>query len=94
LADSVGQHGGGSLIRLMLEARRDAGVDPPRFHLAGHSFGCKVAIAARVQLVETLGRSGLLDNVRIDVALLQAAFDNDALEPGWSYGHLFSDLTK
>jgi hypothetical protein len=47
-----------------------------------------------VQLVETLGPSGLLDNVRFDVALLQAGFDNDALEPGWSYGHLFSDLTK
>ena len=94
MADSVGQRGVYSLIRLMIEARRDAGLEAPRFHLAGHSFGCKVVCAALEELAEDLGPGGLLDDVRFDAALVQAAFDNDAMEPGRSYGRILSTLPR
>jgi hypothetical protein len=92
MADQVGSQGGYALLRLMLEARRDAGVAPPRFHHGGHSFGCQVVCSALEQLAETFAGSGLLDGVRFDVILLQGAFDSDAMEPGKSYGQLFSTL--
>lgn len=92
MADDVGEHGTYSILRLMLEARRDAGIAPPRFHLIGHSFGCKVVCAALEGLATTVAPSGLLAGVTLNVVLLQAAFDNDALEPGRSYGHVLSAL--
>jgi hypothetical protein len=90
MADQVGALGGYALLRLMLEARRDAGVEPPRLHLVGHSFGCKVVCSALEGLAETFAGTGLLDDLRVDLVLLQAAFDDDAMEPGKSYGRLFS----
>jgi pimeloyl-ACP methyl ester carboxylesterase len=92
MADQVGAHGGYSLLRLMLEARRDAKVEPPRFHVIGHSFGCKVVCSALEELAETFAGTGLLDNVRFDAVLLQGAFDNDAMEPGKAYGQILPTL--
>jgi hypothetical protein len=92
MADQVGAHGGYSLLRLMLEARRDANEPPPRFHLVGHSFGCKVVCSSLEELAETFAGTGLLDNVRIDAVLVQAAFDNDAIEPGKAYGQILSTI--
>jgi hypothetical protein len=94
MADQVGAQGGYALLRLMLEARRDAGVDPPRLHLIGHSFGCKVACSALEAIAETFADTGLLDGVRVDLVLLQAAFDHDAMEPGKAYGSLFSAFPR
>jgi hypothetical protein len=88
MADEVGEHGGYSLLRLMLEARHAAGVAPPRFHLIGHSFGCKVVCSALQALATDLGTSGLLKHVTLNAVLLQAAFDTNALEPGESYGEI------
>jgi hypothetical protein len=94
MADEVGEHGAYSILRLILEARRDASLAPPRLQLAGHSFGCKVACSALEQLAETLGPTGLLDDLEIKVVLLQAAFDDDALEPGKSYGRVLATFPK
>ena len=94
MADEVGEHGGYSLLRLALEARRDAGIDRPRIQLVGHSFGCKVVCSALEALAETLGPSGLLEDLPVNVVLLQAAFDNNALEPGESYGKVFAAYPK
>jgi hypothetical protein len=94
MADQVGAHGGYSLLRLMLEARRDANIPPPRFHLTGHSFGCKVVCSALEELAETFAGTGLLDDVRIDLVLVQGAFDNDAMEPGKAYGQILSTIPK
>jgi hypothetical protein len=90
MADQVGTQGGYALLRLILEARRDAGDKPPRLHLVGHSFGCKVVCSALEGIAETFAGTGLLDGLRVDLVLLQAAFDADAMEPGKSYGRLFS----
>jgi hypothetical protein len=94
MADEVGEHGGYSLLRLALEARRDAGLDPPRIQLIGHSFGCKVVCAALEQVAETLAPSGLLNELMVNVVLLQAAFDNNSLEPGESYGRVLGAYPK
>lgn len=88
MADEVGEHGSYSLLRLAMEARRDAGLGQPRIQLVGHSFGCKVVCAALEALAETLAPSGLLEDLTVNVVLLQAAFDNNALEPGQSYGQV------
>jgi len=47
-ADDVGQTGGYALIRLLLESRK--GTAPFRFHLLGHSFGCRVVLSTLQQL--------------------------------------------
>jgi hypothetical protein len=94
MADAVGEHGGYSLLRVALEARRDAGIAQPRIQLVGHSFGCKVVCSALEQLAETPETSGLLADLEVNVVLLQGAFDNDALEPGKSYGQVLSVFPK
>ncbi len=85
---------GTRLLRLGLEARRDAGLGQPRIQLVGHSFGCKVVCSALEQLAETLGPSGLLADLEVNVVLLQGAFDYDALEPGKSYGQFARGLPE
>jgi hypothetical protein len=94
MADEVGEHGTYSILRLILEARRDAGIPQPRLQLAGHSFGCKVVCSALEQLAETFANTGLLDDLTINVVLLQGAFDHDALEPGKSYGRVLASMPK
>ena len=78
-ADRVGQKGLASLVRSIVRHQRR----PIRLVLIGHSFGCKVICAALQQLaIEQFD----FDQVQIVVVLLQAAFENDALEPGKAYG--------
>jgi hypothetical protein len=94
MADEVGEHGTYSILRILLEARRDAKLPMPRLHLSGHSFGCKVICAALEELAETLASAGLLDDLSVNVTLLQGAFDFDALEPGKAYGQVLSAYPK
>jgi hypothetical protein len=94
MADEVGEHGSYSLLRLALEARRDARLGLPRIQLIGHSFGCKVVCSALEALADTLGPAGLLDELAVNVVLLQAAFDNNALEPGQSYGKVLGSYPR
>ncbi len=94
MADEVGEHGTYSILRILLEARRDAGIAQPRLQLAGHSFGCKVVCSALEQLAETFATTGLLDDLTVNLVLLQGAFDHDALEPGKSYGRVLAAIPK
>jgi hypothetical protein len=88
-ADAVGGNAAYALLRLVLDA---AGADPRplKVHLLGHSFGCKVVCSA----LQHLASSGnpLPGGVSFDVVLLQAAFDNDELEPQYDYGLLAGGL--
>ena len=94
MADQVGEHGTYSILRILLEARRDAGLPQPRLQLAGHSFGCKVICSALEQLAETFANTDLLDALTVKLVLLQGAFDHDALEPGKSYGRVLTAIPK
>ena len=40
------------------------------------------------------GLTGLLNGVSIDIALIEAAFDQDSLEPGRAYGDVFSQIPQ
>jgi hypothetical protein len=90
MADIVGSSGGAALLRLILTAPRPAGSPPPKLHLIGHSFGCKVVCSA----LQTLAPTGLLNGVTVDAVLIEAAFDQDALEPGNDYGDVFSQIPQ
>jgi hypothetical protein len=86
-ADAVGRNAVYALLRLMLSSRAQG--DPPlRFSLLGHSFGCKVICAALQDLRTDIdnGTIPLPQGTSFSAVLLQAATDNDNLEPGDIYG--------
>jgi hypothetical protein len=91
-ADSVGRHAGYSLLRLMIERQKQA--RPYRFHLIGHSFGCRILCSALQALAEDpqlLARSVGND---FNVALLQPAAATDSLAPGQSYGKVQQSIPR
>jgi hypothetical protein len=87
-ADTVGENAAYVLLKLILDARPA----PPRIHLLGHSFGCKVVCKALQKLLEQAGQQA--QAAKFDVVLIQAAFDKDQLEARNDYGALgqVSDL--
>jgi hypothetical protein len=85
-ADDVGTRGAYALLRLLIEERTEQ--PPARFHLIGHSFGCRVVCSALQALANdkrTLEKAKSQGN-SFNLALLQAAFDADSLSPGKRYG--------
>jgi hypothetical protein len=88
-ADTIGHHGLYAIIRMAIEANQ-AGGPPLRFHFLGHSFGCKVVCAA-LQEVADDEIKGVTKALDISVVLIQAAFENDAMEIGEEYESLPSD---
>lgn len=91
-ADDVGEHGGYSLLRLILEARKDQ--PPLRFHFLGHSFGCRVVLSALQTLSEDLDLLALAQRHSFDVALLEAAADCDSLSQGQLYADVLGKIPK
>src|ERR1700682_580084 len=89
-ADTIGHHGLYAIIRMAVEANQ-AGGSPLRFHFLGHSFGCKVVCAALQEIAddEIKGVTKALD---ISVVLIQAAFENDAMEVSEEYESLPSNI--
>jgi len=86
-AEAVGKNAVYAMIRLMLQAR--AGTNAPlRFFLLGHSFGCKVLCAALQDLqTDIANRTIPVDaGTSFRVVLLEAATDNNNLNPGDIYG--------
>jgi hypothetical protein len=83
-ADSVGQHAGYSLLRLMIERQKPG--RPYRFNLIGHSFGCRVLCSALQALAEDADMADAMAGNEFNVALIQAAADTDSLAPGQLYG--------
>jgi hypothetical protein len=82
-ADTVGHHGVSSLLRLLYASPRR----PLRISMIGHSFGCRVVCSALVSALAQLTPQ-IDSNIRIRVALLEAAFNSDDLGPNGSYASL------
>ncbi|MGB6984893.1 MAG: hypothetical protein WBD74_02825 [Candidatus Aquilonibacter sp.] len=87
-AETVGKNAVYAMLRLILESRKGS-QRPLRFFLLGHSFGGRVVCAALNDLqVDIANRTiGMPTGpVTFRVVLLEAAFDNDNLEPTDIYG--------
>jgi len=86
-ADAVGKNAVYSMLRLMLQTRAASRL-PLRMFLLGHSFGCKVVLAAlqdlRVDMVN--GTIATPHGLSFHVVLLEPATDEDNLDPGDIYG--------
>lgn len=89
-ADSVGRNAVYSILRMMLQARTAAGSAPPRINLLGHSFGCKVVLAALQDLYTDIagGTISVPAGSSFNAVLLEPATDNDNLEDGDIYGNV------
>jgi hypothetical protein len=87
--DTVGENAAYTLLRLIL-GTRPAGSAPLRVHLVGHSFGCKVVCKGLQRLADESGGQPQPAGVTFDVVLLQAAFDDDELEPRNDYGGILT----
>lgn len=94
-ADAVGSNAGYSLLRLLIQARQ--GLPPLRFHLIGHSFGCRVVLSALETLAKDSATMALANAERASfrIALIQAAADTASLAAGGMYADVltaFPDL--
>ena len=89
-ADTIGEHGLYSILRMVIEANQNANT-PLRFHLLGHSFGCKVVCSALQAIATDALKNIITTALDINVVLLQAAFQNDAMEDGEDYECMPSD---
>lgn len=90
-ADSIGANAGYALLRCVLQKA------PPRqkINLIGHSFGCKVICKLLEELYHDRATVSVPPTTRINIVLLQAAFDDNDLESNNIYGDLaagFPDL--
>jgi hypothetical protein len=83
-ADAVGENCGHALLKFILNAR-PPGLGRLHVHLVGHSFGCKVVCKALQKLVDDSATAPIPNGVTFDVALIQAAFDNDLLAADKDY---------
>jgi hypothetical protein len=88
-ADTVGQNCGHALLKFLLDTR-PPGPGPLHVHLFGHSFGCKVVCKALQALVDDSAIDPIPNGVVFDVALIQAAFDNDLLAADKDYAGVAS----
>jgi hypothetical protein len=89
-AELVGKNAVYSMLRLMLEARADSEMGL-RFFLLGHSFGCRVVCSALNDLQVDIANGTIAmpkAEVTYRVVLLEAAFDNDYMEPGDVYAQV------
>lgn len=86
-ADDVGVNGGYAILQSAIPT---AAARAARVNLIGHSFGCRVVCSALSKFLASLGPTAL-PNVRFNVVLIQAAFDQKDLSPDGSYQTLLSD---
>jgi hypothetical protein len=91
-ADAVGANGGYALLRLLIEARH--GQPPLRFHLIGHSFGCRVVLSALQKLASDAATVALAraEQASFRVVLIQAAADEDCLSASGKYPGVLTGL--
>ena len=89
-ADDVGETAGYGLLRLLLESR--VGAQPFKFHLLGHSFGCRVVLSTLEQLTADTKTLGLANQTHFNVVLIQAAADSDSLAPGRLYKNILTSI--
>jgi hypothetical protein len=87
-ANAIGANAGYALLRTMIE-----GAAPRRkLNLIGHSFGCKVVCSLLAELLKDGATVQLPAATEVNIVLLQAAFDNDDLEPGNIYGAIAAGI--
>jgi len=91
-ADDVGQTAGYALLRLLLESRKTA--TQFRFHLLGHSFGCRVVLSTLEQLTSDPNTLALAAQTQFNVVLIEAAADCDSLAPGRLYENILTSFPK
>jgi hypothetical protein len=91
MADDVGEEGGYAMLRVILEVCRQSRRPAPRIHFLGHSFGCKV-VCSILQTMATSDFADYLEDVRINLVLLEAAFEYDGLDPGQIYGKVIDKV--
>jgi hypothetical protein len=89
-ADDVGQTAGYGLLRLLLQSRQ--GARPFRFHLLGHSFGCRVVLSTLEQLTQDANTLALAAQTQFNVVLIEAAADSDSLAPGRLYENVLTSI--
>ncbi len=89
-ADDVGQTAGYALLRLLLQSRQ--GATPFRFHLLGHSFGCRVVLSTLEQLTKDANTLPLAAQTQFNVVLIEAAADSDSLAPGRLYENILTSI--
>jgi hypothetical protein len=89
-ADNVGQHGGYSILRLLLESW--TGPNPLRLNLIGHSFGCRVLLSALEELAKDSDVLPKAAGSAFNVVLLQAAADTDCLSSNQLYQHVLEKI--
>jgi hypothetical protein len=89
-ADDVGETAGYALLRLLLESR--IGAKPFRFHMLGHSFGCRVVLSTLEQLTKDANTLALAALTQFNVVLIQAAADSDSLAPGRLYENILTRI--
>jgi len=95
-SDEVGSQAVFALLKLMYQVReRSPRQTKLRLTLLGHSFGCRVVCSALQKLFDEVTKFGTPDSLRnfimgtrINVILLQPAFENTDLERSQSYGNL------
>ena len=83
-ADIVGQNALYTMLRHAIEINQGR-QQPLRFHMLGHSFGCKVVSAALQQIALEKDQGEIQQALQINVILLQAAFKNNSFEAGEDY---------
>lgn len=90
-ADAVGKNAVYAMLRMMLSSRAGSQL-PLRLFLLGHSFGSKVICSALhdMQVDIANGTIAVPASLSFHVVLLEAATDNDNLEPGDIYGEIAS----
>lgn len=87
-ANAIGANAGYALVRSIIQEA------PPRrkLNFIGHSFGCKVVCSLLTELVRDRATVQLPAETEVNVILLQAAFDNNDLEPDNIYGNLAAGI--
>lgn len=90
-ADIVGRYAGHSLLRLLIEARRE---NPLRLNLIGHSFGCRVVLSALQAIAKDPVLCEIANQFEFNVALLQPAADAESLAQDNAYGDVQSNIRR
>ncbi|BAY10325.1 alpha/beta hydrolase [Calothrix sp. NIES-2098] len=92
-ADAIGANAGYAVMRLLIESLQAIPSKIPlNINLIGHSFGCKVICSALEALAKQPLITSLRSKINFNVILMQAAFDNNGLEPKQSYGNIFTEF--
>ena len=88
-ADVVGENGVSSLAQIIYRVREHAKGEL-RVHVVAHSFGCRVVCSALCTALQAVAKEfgAVPGAIRLNVVLLQAAFDHNYLEREKRYGAL------